>query len=390
MSKAWLWIAAALAAPPAFAADDARTWGQRLAESTMAEHPTLWNARKSDGDFRWAYTQGLVGLGMDRLSVKHREPRYRAYAKAYVDHFVEADGTIRTLDVGEFNIDSINSGKLLYPLLDATGDPRYRRAIAHLKRQLEWQPRTTQGVFWHKLKYPWQVWLDGLYMGAPFYAEFARRFGQASDFDDVARQFRESYRKLRDPKTGLLFHGWDESRVQRWADRNTGLSPSFWTRSIGWYVMALVDAYEQFPADHPARPELARMLSETSTALVAARDGRTAIWWQVTDQPGREGNFLESSGSAMVAYAWAKGARLGMLEPRYRALAGESFAGLAKELVDFDAATGRVRLRNVCRSAGLGGDPYRDGTYAYYVGTPVDVNDAHGVGAFLLASAEIE
>jgi unsaturated rhamnogalacturonyl hydrolase len=383
-------LIAALCSPPLSSAEDARTWGQRLADSTIAEHPTLWNMRKSDGDFRWAYTQGLVGLGMDRLSVKHKEPRYRAYAKGYVDHYVDADGVIRTLDVGEFNIDSINSGKLLYPLLDETGDPRYRRAIAHLRRQLEWQPRTTNGVFWHKLRYPWQVWLDGLYMGAPFYAEFARRFGQPSEQDDVARQFRESYAKLRDPKTGLLFHGWDESRVQRWADRNTGRSPGFWTRSMGWYAMALTDVYEQLPAGHPARPELARMLAETSRALLAARDGRSAIWWQVPDQPAREGNYLEASGSAMIAYAWAKGARLGMLEPRYRALAQESFAGLVKELVDWDAPAGRLTLRNVCRSAGLGGEPYRDGTFAYYVSTPVQSNDAHGVGAFLLASAEIE
>ena len=210
-------LIAALGCSVSALAQDARTWGQRLADSTIAEHPTLWNSRRSDGDFRWAYTQGLVGLGMERLSVKHQEPRYRAYMKAYVDHFVDADGVVRTLDLGEFNIDSINSGKLLFPLLDATGDQRYRRAIAELRRQLEWQPRTTNGVFWHKLKYPWQVWLDGLYMGAPFYAEYARRFGQPSELDDVARQFRESHARLRDPKTGLLYHGWDESRVQPWS-----------------------------------------------------------------------------------------------------------------------------------------------------------------------------
>jgi unsaturated rhamnogalacturonyl hydrolase len=383
-------LIAALCSPGPAAAQDARTWGQRLADATIAEHPTAWNMRKSDGNYVWSYTQGLVGLGMERLSRKHSEPRYHSYMKAYVDHYVASDGTVRTLEVGEFNIDSINSGKLLFPLLDETGDPRYRRAIAHLRRQLEWQPRTTNGVFWHKLKYPWQVWLDGLYMGAPFYAEYARRFGRPDELDDVARQFRESYAKLRDPQTGLLFHGWDESRVQRWSDRNTGRSPGFWTRSLGWYAMALADTYEQFPAEHAARPELARMLAELGDALHRVQDPRSKVWWQVPDQPGREGNFLEASGSAMVAYAWAKGARLGMLDARYRGLARESFDGLVRELVDWDASTGGVRLRNVCRSAGLGGDPYRDGTYAYYVSTPVEANDAHGVGAFLLASAEIE
>jgi unsaturated rhamnogalacturonyl hydrolase len=227
-------------------------------------------------------------------------------------------------------------------------------------------------------------------MGAPFYAEYAERFGRADDFDDVARQFRESYAKLRDAQTGLLYHGWDESRLQRWSDRDTGRSPGFWARSLGWYAMALTDAYEHFPAEHGGRRQLALLLGELSEALLAVRDSRSKLWWQVPDQGGREGNYLEASGSAMIAYSWAKGARLGMLEPRYRPLAQQTFAGLVEELVDWDAKSGRMQLRNVCRGAGLGGDPYRDGSYAYYVSTDVAVNDAHGVGAFLLASAEIE
>lgn len=366
------------------------TWGQRLADSTIAEYPEAWSMRKSDGEYRWAYLQGLVTYGMYKLSLKYHEPAYSAYMKAYVDHYVEADGTIRTLALDEFNIDSVNSGKLLFPLLADTGDPRYRAAIEVLHRQLQWQPRTHNGVFWHKLKYPWQVWLDGLYMGAPFYAEYAARFGPKASFDDIARQFSESSAKLRDPETGLLHHGWDESRIQRWSDPDTGRSPGFWTRSLGWYSMALVDTSEHFPAEHPGRLELARLLAELSEALLAVRDERSNLWWQVPDQGGREGNYLEASGSAMIAYAWAKGARLGMLEPRYRELARQTFAGLVEELVDWDPDTGHVQLRNVCRSAGLGGDPFRDGTYAYYVSTDVVVNDAHGVGAFLLASSEIE
>lgn len=383
-------LAAALCSCGSALAEDARTWGQRLADSTIAEHPSLWNMRKSDGDYRWAYTQGLVGLGMYRLHAKHHEPRYHDYMKAYVDHYVQADGHIRTVALDEFNIDSINSGKLLFPLLQETGDTRYRGAIEQLRRQLQWQPRTRDGIFWHKLKYPWQVWLDGLYMGAPFYAEHAQRFGRTDDFDDIVRQFRESYAKLRDARTGLLFHGWDESRLQRWSDPETGRSPGFWARSLGWYAMALADAYEHFPAEHGGRGELATLLGELSEALLAVQDARSKLWWQVPDQGGRAGNYLEASGSAMIAYAWAKGARLGMLEPRYRPLAQRSFASLVEELVDWDAKTGRVQLRNVCRGAGLGGDPYRDGTYAYYVSTEIAVNDAHGVGAFLLASAEIE
>lgn len=370
--------------------DDPRTWGQRLADSTLAEHPAAWRMRTYDGEYRWAYTQGLVCLGMIRLAAAHDDPGYLAYARDYVDHYVDDDGAIRTLALDEFNIDSINSGKLLFPLLDASGDPRYRAAIEQLHRQLEWQPRTRNGVFWHKRKYPWQVWLDGLYMAAPFHAEYAMRFGPVATFDDVAGQFRVSHDVLRDARTGLLYHGWDESRIQRWSDPSTGRSPGFWLRSLGWYAMALVDSYEHFPTGHPGRAELARLLSGLSEALLRVRDEPSKLWWQVPDQGGREGNYLEASGSAMIAYAWAKGARLGMLEGRYRELARESFAGLVGALVDWDEATGRMELRNVCRSAGLGGDPYRDGSYDYYVSAEVAVNDAHGVGAFLLASAEIE
>jgi unsaturated rhamnogalacturonyl hydrolase len=310
--------------------------------------------------------------------------------KAYVDHYVDDDGNIRTLALDEFNIDSINSGKLLFPLWEDSGDPRYRTAIEVMRRQIQWQPRTHEGVFWHKRKYPWQVWLDGLYMGAPFYAEHAARFGSTDDFDDVITQFRDSYAKLLDPKSGLLFHGWDESRVQAWSDPDTGRSPGFWTRSLGWYAMALVDTYEFLPEEHSGREELAGILAELSEALLDVRDSRSKIWWQVPNFGGREGNVLEASGSAMIAYSWAKGARLDMVEPRFRDLARESFFGLVDELVDWEATTGRVQLRNVCRSAGLGGTPYRDGSYSYYVSTDVVVNDAHGIGAFLLASAEIE
>ncbi len=388
-------LTAALTAalPAATPQETPRTWGQRLADTTLADHPTSWQMRKSDGEYRWSYTPGLVGLGLLRLHQKHPEPRYFDYLKSYVDHYVDADGRIATFAAEEFNIDSLLSGRLLFPLLDDTAEPRYRKAIEQLRGQLRWHPRTRGGVFWHKLKYPWQVWLDGLYMGAPFYAESIARFGSTGDFDDVVLQFRESRARLTDPSTGLLRHGWDESRLQRWADPATGRSPGFWTRSLGWYAMALVDTWEQLPAAHPGRAELASSLRELSGAILAVRDPRSKIWWQVPDAGGRAGNYLEASGSAMITYAWARGARLGMLETRYGDLARESFFGLVAELVDWQppiSEAGRMTLRNVCRSAGLGGEPYRDGSYQYYVTTDVVENDAHGVGAFLLASAEIE
>lgn len=392
MGLAWLVIAAACAAEPA-SPRDSRTWGQRLADSTLAEFPTAWNMRKSDGEYRWAYTQGLVGLGLQALHRKHGQARYHDYVKAYVDHYVGADGAIRTVAPDEFNLDSVNSGKLLFPLLDEAGEARYRKAIEQLRRQLEWQPRTRAGVFWHKLKYPWQVWLDGLYMGAPFYAEYARRFGRAEDFDDVLLQFRESYARLRDPATGLLYHGWDESRKQRWADPRTGRSPAFWGRAVGWYAMGLVETLDELPAGHPGRATLAAILKRLANAVVRVQDPKSGAWYQVLDQGGREGNYLEASVSAMLSFVLMKGARLGHLEARHGQAGRRAYDGFLKEFVVV-GQDGRLTIQRACQVAGLGGDPekerYRDGSFEYYVGEKVRADDPKAVGPFIFASLERE
>jgi unsaturated rhamnogalacturonyl hydrolase len=346
-------------------------------------------ARQAPGAAQWHYEHGLELLAIERVWRATGDAKYWHHVKKSVDLLVEPDGAIRTYDLEEYNLDQINPGKLLFPLYRATNDERYKRAIMLLRRQLATHPRTPSGGFWHKRIYPDQMWLDGLYMAAPFYAEFARTFDEPAAFDDIAHQFALVERHTRDPKTGLLYHAWDESKRQRWADPATGCSPHFWGRAIGWYAMALVDVLDFFPADHPRRASVVAILARTTEALASAQDAATGLWYQVLDQGPREGNYLEASASCMFTYAIAKAVRQGYVPAERLAVARRGYQGIVRDLITVDQQ-GLVTLEAVCAVAGLGGDPYRDGSYAYYVGEPRRANDAKGVGPFILASLELE
>jgi len=360
----------------------------RLASQHMERFPDPWLMRKSDGEYAWSYTHGLVLLGMERLHELTGDASYAAYIQKYADHFIDADGRIDTFHITEFNIDSINAGRILFALYERTGDARYRAAMDELRKQLDWHPRTRTGGFWHKLKYPWQIWLDGLYMAQPFYARYEAAFGaDPAAFDDIVSQFAVIEHKTRDAETGLLYHGWDESRLQPWADADTGLSPGFWSRAMGWYAMALVDTVEYLPPGHAGRERLRDILRRLVDALIPFQDD-SGLWWQVPDQGGRQGNWLEASGSSMFVYAIARGVRTGLLDDRYLAVARRGYAGLLDRIVSTDP-DGTIHVKDVCRSAGLGGTPYRDGSYEYYVTTDRVSDDAHGIGAFLLAASEM-
>ncbi len=357
------------------------SWSQRIAASALARYDM--------DQSRWHYKHGLLFKGIYHLWQMTGNGRYWQTLQAYVDQFVTPSGEIRTYREDEYNIDQINPGKLLFPLYRETGEPRYRQAIDRLRQQLRHQPRTTEGGFWHKKIYPNQMWLDGIYMGSVFYAEYAAEFEEPEAFDDVAFQFLTLEKHTRDPQTGLLYHAWDESRQMPWANPASGCSPHFWSRAIGWYVMALADVLDVFPFDHPARPEFIKILVRTLTAVSHFQDKTTGLWWQVLDHNDRPGNYLEASGSCMFVYAMAKGVRQGYLEPGWLTVANSAFNGLLHNLVTTDEE-GRVDLHGVCSTAGLGGVPYRDGSFEYYVNEPIITNDLHGVGAFLNAAVEME
>lgn len=353
----------------------------RMADSIIRREPRLSE--------RWRYETGVVLCGIERLWQKCQGARCWEYLKENMDAFVTPDGAIRTYRLDEYNLDQIDQGKLLFPLFSRTHDERYKRAAFLLRDQLKTQPRTSAGGFWHKQIYPHQMWLDGIYMASPFYAEFGKTFGEPSIFEDAARQIILIEEHTRDPKTGLLYHGWDESKTQRWANPETGCSPHFWGRAMGWYGMALVDVLDHFPLDHPQRPAILVILQRLADAIVSVQDDATGLWYQVLDLADKPGNYLEASGSSMFVYTLAKGARLGYLSAKYREAALNGYAGILKQFIEVDAQE-LVNVRGICGVAGLGGNPYRDGSYEYYVREPVVTNDHKGIGAFLLASVEIE
>jgi unsaturated rhamnogalacturonyl hydrolase len=369
--------------------DRSLPWSDRIARTFLARHPGGVTYDTASPDRRWNYEQGLMLVSLLRMAEHRGDDTYRRFVRLNLDRYVDSAGSIATYDRESYNLDNIAPGRALLALSGGSADPKYRRAADTLRRQLAEQPRTAEGGFWHKKIYPGQMWLDGLFMAGPFYLRYAIATGEQGAFDDIAKQFLLADRHLRDGRTGLLYHGWDESRRQAWADPSTGRSPNFWSRSMGWYLAGLVDVLQDFPRNHPARDSLVGVFRSLARAVRSMQDPASGVWYQVTDLRKRAGNYREASGSCMFAYAFARGARLSLLDSSYLASARRAFEGITREFVTVDDR-GLVNLHDVCRSAGLGGKPYRDGSFEYYVGEPRRTNDMKGVGPWLLAAIELE
>jgi len=367
---------------------EARPWSQRMADSAISRWP---DGRFAPPDARWAwnYELGTLLQGMEAVWLNTADPRDYNYIKASVDSFLAPDGSIPTWKPEENQLDSILMGRQLLLLYGVTQDKRYSTAATALYRQLQRQPRTPSGGFWHKQRYPNQMWLDGLYMAEPFYAEYAATFHRPEAFADITRQFELVASHMRDPASGLLYHGWDESRQGRWADHRTGLSSQFWARAMGWHMMALVDTLSYYPESDAGRKLLLTELERDAAAVERWQDKPSGLWYQVLNKPAEQGNFFESSASCMFVYALARGVREGYLPPRYLTGAERGYKGILSRFLQ-TAPDGAVSLTGTVKAAGLGGDPYRAGSYAYYVGEKVVTDDPKGIGAFLLASTEME
>jgi unsaturated rhamnogalacturonyl hydrolase len=335
--------------------------------------------------WKWHYEDGLLIKAISSID----DPRFGSISQKWIDHFVNANGEINTYQVEEFNLDQISAGRLLFPIIHKNDDERYIKALRLLQGQLQKQPRNSVGGFWHKLIYPQQMWLDGLYMAEPFYAEYASMYDQPEAFDDITNQFIIMEQHARDPKTGLLYHGWDETRKQKWANPETGCSSQFWGRALGWFVMAIVDVLDYLPMTHPNQKKLVEMLDRLSASLVRYQDPTSGMWYQIVDKPGKEGNYLESSVTAMLVYGFTKSVRKRWLPEEYSSSAFRAYRGLLENMIRMDA-TNKLSMQNICGVAGLGGEPYRDGSYEYYVNEPIVVNDLKGVGPFILAALEME
>jgi unsaturated rhamnogalacturonyl hydrolase len=372
---------------PSAHANQAR-FSEEMANTVMLRWKDSWELQPGRTE-RWSYDQGVVLKGMEGLWLNTADGKYFRFIQQSIDRFVKDDGTIRTYEIDEYNIDHINNGRILLLLYNVTGQEKYRKAAALLREQLKTHPRTSDGGFWHKKIYPYQMWLDGLYMGEPFYAEYSAMFHDDAAFDDIARQFVLMELHSRDVKTGLLYHAWDESRKQRWSDPTTGRSPHFWGRAMGWYAMALVDTLDYFPQDHPKRNDLIAILRRLAVAVARYQEPKSGLWYEVLDKGNAKGNYLEASVSCMFTYALAKGVRKGYLPASSFRVAQKGYTGIVNRFIKTDPG-GQMNLEGTVSVGGLGGNPYRDGSYEYYLSEKVVTNDPKGIGAFLMASNEIE
>lgn len=362
-------------------------YSQQMAQTAM----NLWKDSFSmnGNPARWSYDQGVILKGIEGVWKLYNDPKYFNYIQQSMDHYVQEDGKIKEYKRDEFNIDHLNNGKVVMFLYNYSWKPKYKKAVDLMRSQLAEHPRTTEGSFWHKKIYPSQVWLDGLYMGQPFYAEYAKLNHDDTAFNDIARQFILIERHTRDPKTGLLYHGWDESKTQQWANKQTGTSPHFWARALGWYGVALVDVLDYFPASHPGRDSITGILNRFAKAITKVQDAKSGLWYDIVDLPDKPKNYKEASASAMLVYTLAKAVRNGYIPESYLLNAKKGYAGIIKEFIEVDAA-GQTNLKGTVTVSGLGGKPYRDGSFDYYMSEKVKTNDPKGIGAFIIASVEME
>ncbi|MCF0058841.1 glycoside hydrolase family 88 protein [Dyadobacter sp. CY356] len=365
-------------------------WSQRMADSFITRNKDSILVGKSTLT-RWDYEQGLMLKAIEKVWYRTGEGKYFEYIRKDLDQYVKEDGSIRTYKPDDLNLDNLPPGRALLTAYQQTqpGKEKYKKAADLLWRQLEEQPKTKEGGYWHKKRYPNQMWLDGLFMAEPFAAEYSLLFNHPEHFDDIARQFELIEKHAVDTKTGLIYHGYDESKEQKWADKKTGVSPHFWGRAVGWYAMALVEVLDYFPKDHPKRAELIKYLQRLAPVLAKYQDKSSGLWYQIVDQGSRKGNYFEASASCMFVYALAKGVRLGYIPATYAATAKRGYEGILKTFI-VKESDGLITIDKTVSVGGLGGTPYRDGSYEYYLSEPIRKNDLKGVGPFIMASVEME
>ena len=362
----------------------------QVVRSEMVRCPEASYIDGQEGNLKWNYTTGLeLKAFLDVYDVYGGE-ELLDYADAWYNAIIDDNGIIYKYKKSNFSTDHICPGRTLFRLYDLTGKEKYRAAMDSLYSQLLDQPRTPEGGFWHKQVYPEQMWLDGLYMAQPFYADYTARFvtdslQQEANYADIVHHFVTVYEHTLDPDTGLLRHAWDSSRQMFWCNPETGQSDHAWGRALGWYCMALVDVAEILPAGGH-KDTLIGLLSTLYDVLPLYADAETGMWFQVLDCPYREGNYLEATCSAMFVYSWLKGCRLGFLGNPDGAV--HAYESLLSTFVSKE--NGLVNLNQCCEVAGLGGKDNRRGDYDYYINERVRANDPKGIGPLVWAALEYE
>lgn len=359
-----------------------------LMKESTPDYPA-WNIeRKLKGiKSKWNYIDGCMIKAILEMYSITQDKKYLDFADNFIDVKVFEDGTIDGYDVDEKNIDNVNAGKTLFELLDLTGKEKYRKAIELIYSQIKEMPRTKEGSFWHKNIYPEQVWLDGLYMAQPFYMEYESRYNDCRNYSDIFGQFHRVKEHMKDSRTGLYYHAYDDSRQMFWADKVTGLSCHFWLRALGWFSMALLDTMTQcLNKECDEYAEMKEMFQNLIDSMLAYQD-QSGMWYQVVNLGGMDRNYLETSGSSIMAYAILKGVRMGFLDKSYVQYGKKAFEGVTEKYLTEE--NGELHLDGICLVAGLGGAAKRPGTYDYYMSEPIVKDDAKGVGPYLLAYTEM-
>lgn len=361
----------------------------QLLEKSSPQAP-VWNIEKIKQGEKpsWNYIDGCMIKAVLELYHIRKDPKYLEFADDFIDYFVREDGSIDSYDPKEYNLDNVNAGKTLFDLYHLTGKEKYRKAIDTVYSQLQGQPRTSTGNFWHKKIYPNQIWLDGLYMAQPFYMQYELTYNEGKNCQDSYEQFLNVYKLMRDLRNGLYYHAYDDSRESFWCDKVTGLSDNFWLRALGWYAMALIDTMEILPESmSQEKTQLLKIYQELIDSMIPYQDEKSGMWYQVVNRGRIRPNYLEASGSAIFAYAIMKSVRLGFLAPSYFDYGKKAFDGICEKYLS--EKDGELQLGGICLVAGLGNKEMREGTFDYYMREPVVQNDAKGVAPLILAYVEL-
>lgn len=350
----------------------------------------LWNVEvsKYNKKLGWNYIDGCMISSIIELYKFTKDKKYLDFVTKFIDHYVDKNGNILGYDKEKYSTDDVCESKVLFDLYEFTKKEKYLKAIKKTFEQLKTHPRTKEGNFWHKKIYHDQIWLDGLYMVQPFYTRYQNKFGH-KNYDDIVNQFKNVYKIMYDKKTGLYYHAYDSSKTLFWCDKKTGLSKNFWLRAIGWYTVALIDVYDYMDKKHiKERNEIRKIFIKTINGILKYQDKKSKMFYQVPNFPNKKGNYLETSGSSMIAYAVLKGSRLKLLSKKYSIIGKEIFEGIEKKSLSFNK--GILNLEGICLMAGVGPEDNkrRDGSYKYYISEPIVKNDAKGVAPFIMAYVE--
>jgi unsaturated rhamnogalacturonyl hydrolase len=355
-----------------------------LVENSSPEKP-LWNQEmiRQGKKPHWNYIDGCMMTAFLQLYKKTNDNKYLNFVKNFIDYFVEDNGNVKTFNIEEYNLDNINEGRSLFDLYDLTGEEKYKLALDNIYKQILEQPRTKEGNFWHKAIYPNQVWLDGLYMAQPFYLEYDRRFNNKANYKDILSQIRTVNNLIKDSNTGLFYHAYDSSRESFWCNKETGLSPNFWLRALGWFLMALVDILEILADEEcELKQEVNKIFIDLVNSLLKFQD-ESGMWYQVVDKKDYPNNYLETSGSSIIAYGILKAVKLNILPLNYKEYGLKAYNGICNKYLKIQGET--IHLGGICLVAGLGGKDKRDGSVDYYLSEPIVEDEAKGIAPFLLA-----